>query len=260
MNMKLEEAHKYVMLDYRGKLTPLVRDSVSKEDYEYFCSLFFDISALLEGDKDLVDKIRNNPLVNKLTKKGDDYRINTKFGEGVFFSAFDIFGEEETKSFIKPNNCHGNSLNAALIIDQVVPERKPVVYTGIACLPFSKPFLHSVYCLDFQGIPIVIDYTYNIAMSEDLFNKMYHFKVLNKTSIDAVNKMSEIDCKYKEYLKLNKCKGTYYGLGIYFLLSNDGMMQYLIDVMDGKRKDNFHFLTDKDFQKKISRIRKRTSK
>lgn len=253
--MKLEEAHKYIVDDNRGILEK-PDYFVIEEKYEaVYETLFIDITDLVDGDLSVIDNIKNNPLVIKFEKKGENWFIDTVFGKGMFFAAEDLFGKENTKSFVRLNYCHGNCMTAALIIDEISEGNNPVVLTGVTSFSIGKPVLHSVLAADMEEGRTIVDYTYNLAMSEDLFKKLYNFKVLNETKPMNIIKLIHLNKKYKECMLKSKNSGDDCGCyGAYFLLANEDSLQYMMDVIEEKRNDDFPFLTEEDFQKKMKKL------
>lgn len=257
--MKLEEAHKYIVDDNRGILEK-PDYFVIEEKYEaIYATLFFDITDLVSGDESVIENIKNNPLVKNFKNKGDCYYVDTTFGEGTFFKAIDVLGEEATNLFVQPNGCHDNSIIAALMINNVYPNNNPVVLTGVTTFSSGKPVLHSVYAVDTRMGRVVVDYTYNVAMSEDLFKKLYNFKVLAETHADNLVKYADLDKEYRKYMEKHGIDRGCNCSGVYFLLSNEDSLQYMKDVIEERREDDFPFLTDKDFERKMEKLKKQAS-
>lgn len=136
--------------------------------------------------------LKNNILVERLSGSGSvnkPYTIKTKFGTGRFFKANEIFKNYQTPDFIKKDFCHYNSFMLCQAIAKAGD--KATVLGGIACL--GRPFLHSVVCINYYGEKFVLDFNYNLAMSYNLYVKLFSFNILSELDgerlIDDCNKI-----------------------------------------------------------------------
>lgn len=255
--MKLDEAHKYIVQDNEMVLENPDYFVIEEKYEDIYATLFFDITDLVSGDESVIENIKNNPLVKSFKDKGDCYYIDTTFGKGIFFAAHDIFGKEGTNEIIKPNNCHTNSIIASLIIKSMDLGDSPSVLTGITTFSVGKPVLHSVCSVGTGNGRVIVDYTYDLVMSEELFLKLYNFKVLNETNIDNLIKLMNLDRKYRKHMIKTIGRDEGCGCaGVYFLLANEASLQYMKDVIERKREDDFPFLTEEDFERKMEKLRK----
>lgn len=261
--MTLEEAHKYIVQDNEMVLERPNYFVVEEKYEDCYSTLFVDVTELTMGDESVIENIKNNPLVMKFKKKGEYHYLDTRFGSGLFFPAHNILGKENTESFVEQNDCHGNSMTASLIIGDVFSQCNPVVLTGVTTFSIGKPLLHSVCAFDTKKGRIIIDYTYNVAMSEELFLKLYNFKVLSQTKPVDIIKFIKLNRKYRDYLVSNnkevKDSDCY---GAYFLLAKEDCFRYINDVIDNKRDDDYLFLTEteEDFNRRLERLKKETNK
>lgn len=254
--MKIEEAHKYVVKDNRMTLENPGYFLVDEKDESNYLKLFTDITNLMENKKESVRSIRNNPMVYDIKKEGILYSIDTKIGKGYFYKASEILGEEVSNQCFFDNQCHSNSIVASILINSVSKESNPSVYTGITTFSLGRPVLHSVCSVDTRRGKLIIDYTYNVAMSEELFLKLYNFKILTNTKIDNLEKLMFLEEEYAEYtLKKTGKKIVPDCAGVYFLLANEDCLKYMRDIIDEKREDNFPFVTNKDFEKKMEKLK-----
>lgn len=251
--MRLEEAHMYVINDLKRSLRKPDYFNIEQKEEEEFTNLLVSIFLLMEGKEIAQEYIKNNPLVKEFRTKNEDCYIETSFGQGYFFPASKIFGKESTDSFVRDNSCHANSMTAAVILDEIAHDTNPTVLTGVASI-LDTTFLHSVYSIDLDKGRFIVDYTYNLAMSEDLLKKFYNFKTLNETTVKNMKKMLLLDEKYQK-ISLEK-RGNSTDAIAYFLLSNESMMKYINDVINGEIEDDFPFPTEQDFNESIKNIKK----
>ena len=257
VRMKLEEAHELIVKDRNHEIEDEGYFIYSKEDQMAYANLFVDLSKFAMGKSLFAKNIKKNPLVNKIEKQDDYYYIDTKFGDGLFFPAHEVFGKKGTKQFVLENHCHCNSMLATLFVDKSKPEKKPTVLTGICKFSIGRPLLHSVYTLELKKGRFIVDYTSGLAMTEDLYMKICNFKVLTETKVDDIKKLFKLHDAYLNYVIENKGRRKCGIPNHYFLLSNEGIFEYMNDVIEGKREDDFPFIMPRDLQEQIKNNKKR---
>lgn len=251
--MDLLRAHEIIKQEVNLKCKEPRYFIPGKSDMNDFINLFYMICTRVNTDKQ-VDFMKNK-LVKEYIEVDDKCYIKTQFGDAVFYRADDAVGKENAIQFVKKRQCHHNAGTACLIMNDLDPNLTPKVVTGIVHPHhYSHPYLHSVlYCKGDKDGELLIDFTYNIAMSEGLFKKFYNFEVLSETYPDEILELFKWEKKCSEYLEKNKKKVGYHGI-TYSLLSIRGMIEYLKDVALGKREDDFPFITNKEHKKAIKKL------
>ena len=254
--MDLNQAHAYIQQEVNLKCKEPRYFIPREQDMKEFITLFGMICTRVNTDKQV--DFTKNKIVKEYKEIDDKCYIKTQFGNAVFYRADEAIGKENAIQFIKPRQCHANCGTACLIMNKLDPTLIPKVVTGIVHPHhYSHPYLHSVlYCRGVEDGELLIDFNYNIAMSMDLFKKFYDFEVLSETSPNEIMELFEWEKKCGEYLSKNKKKIGYHGI-TYSLLSINGMIEYLKDVVDGKREDDFPFITNKEHKKAIRKLNRK---
>jgi len=100
------------------------------------------------------------------------YKIDGELGKGKIVNAHEFFIKKKYPKFIKKYYCFGNCFSMARVLTEIEIDAKVIsgiVYAG----PHS--ILHSVLEIDNRWI---IDFNDDMAMSKDLFYKLYYFETL----------------------------------------------------------------------------------
>lgn len=143
----------------------------------------FDYESLLK---------KNGDLSGKGTRE-DPYFINTNFGCGNFLLYSKFLNANEDTSYIKKRYCFQNVYEFSKRCS-----KKCEIISGLAFRDY--PFLHSVILLD----DYVLDFNYNLAMSKDLYFKMFNFEVLTKVDSDYVKENAYLISKDSKFLTSNR--------------------------------------------------------
>ena len=127
---------------------------------------FFHYKNLLEKQLNMMgDGTQENP-----------FKIKIDSSIGQFFSAKQLFKQGYPK-FIKPHNCHTNSYKFAKFFNKDCEVLFGICHADIA-------FIHSVLKIN----DYILDFNYDLVMSENLYNHLFNFKVLNTIKSEDIKK------------------------------------------------------------------------
>jgi len=144
------------------------------------------ISNMLENQL-ILDNLKEFTHHKKLLEKNfnmngegtikNPFKLNINYGTGEFYNSHFLFSNSEYPKFVKPNNCHTNAYKFAKMF---IGECQ--VLFGIC--ETDHPFLHSVVKIkDF-----IVDFNYNLVMSENLYFSLFNFEVLNTINNKDIRK------------------------------------------------------------------------
>ena len=121
--------------------------------------------------------LRRNFKVTGNGVLGDPFVIKTRFGSGSFLHFNSIFKKGDVPKYFQKRMCHQN----AYLFARDSLEHCEIL-SGICYRNF--PFLHSVVL---SG-EYVLDFNYDLAMSKDLYLKLFNFEVLNRVKSEDIKK------------------------------------------------------------------------
>ena len=96
------------------------------------------------------------------------YEVITEFGQGKFLDSRLLFQDKKYPSYIQKQQCHNNCYDFARKY-----QGNCKVVTGIVYR--KEAFLHTVINID----GVVIDFNYNLQMTEDLYYSLFNFEIIN---------------------------------------------------------------------------------
>jgi len=173
------------------------------------------LSQMLENEFVNINEYNNlkETLIKNfyLSGKGDansPFQLNSDIGSGSFYNAKLLFLDNKYPKFVKARNCHTNSYKFAKMYIGECDVLFGICHTGYS-------FLHSVVKIN----DVILDFNYNLVMSEDLYYNLFNFEVLNKVNnadirtynqplIDALHKNNltvtdgEVNACFYELIKL----------------------------------------------------------
>ena len=141
-----------------------------------------------EGSKDYTQEYVQSSSVLKamcgMQGKGtvdQPYCLYTPYGEGGFVDVICFMANKQMPEYIENNSCHRNCYRFASRQGDSCE-----AITGIYKLN-DNAHLHSV--IGVNGI--VLDFNYKIAMTEDLYCKLFNFEIINRVSSEKIKQNAE---------------------------------------------------------------------
>lgn len=243
--MTLEEAKALLEKDQKHLTRKPIVIPSEKVDKNQYVKLLVGIHCLV-NQKGLLKSVKNyfylrkNPLVKSLSKSSYGYKISTQLGDGCFY-AFDkvIKGKKVLRCFTK-GQCYSNSMK--LCNGFYANGVNAVLKTGIVHSPIDKPenFIHSVCAAKSKnGEDVVLDFNYNLSMTEGLYDNLYNFETLNQIPAGKVAEDSDVIFEYARKMRAKgKTANVYSGS---YALSDEGVMSYVKEKLsqenDEKEKE-----------------------
>ncbi|MBE6124255.1 MAG: hypothetical protein E7184_01765 [Erysipelotrichaceae bacterium] len=248
--MTFEEVKKIREHDHNDILRESNINVVSKEDEKETANLLLFINDYFNGNnKGLINrfKIKKHKLVNTVTFEKEHIYMETKYGKGDIYSLESFFlGKVDFNDLFQHAKCHSNSITLASLYYNQRPEHEVKVLTGIErTITTAKTRLHSICSVNHQKRGyLYLDPADKMGMSPEIYNMFFNYEIL-----------SEYDPKNTELIfgKFDKCnkklksegKESCHITDLYCLMATEETINYLDDIIEGKRDNDFDFSVKK---------------
>lgn len=198
--MKIKEFREFYYAEQRELIRypkGVIKDDESLEDkylYSYWITgyLFHYFEEADSSSVDYKSLLKKNANLSGSGTKQDPYHITTQFGSGNFLHSSN-FLVGENLDYIKKRFCFQNVYEFAKR-----HSKKCEMLAGLAYRDY--PFLHSVILVD----DYVLDFNYDLAMSKDLYFKLFNFEVLNRVDSDYVKENMALINPDSKFLKMGR--------------------------------------------------------
>ncbi len=237
--MNFEEVRELLKKEHENKLDKNVVLNIPLEEKRDYQKLQGAITSISKFNKDVEAYLEENSLVNSIqeTQKGI-YELKTKYGNTFLLTPSTYF--KGAIPFLPiVGNCYNNSLTNTLVMSY---QENPAVSVGIFFASEENHILHAISEFDYQKERYIIDYNYQLIMSKDLYCKLYNFTILNTIKKEKLHELFNLRAECKEHTQNREDSKNFHSV-IYLELAPEEYQQYLQDVIEDKRLDDYKFVT-----------------
>jgi len=242
--MTFEEVTELLIKEYEGRLDKELFLDIPFEDKRNFLRLQNAVSQFSTFKEDVLLTLNDNSLVNYIKKDEKGFQLSTKFGDTKLLTPSSLFND--SLPFVPViGDCYNNALLNTIIMGY---DLNPAASVGIFYARDDNHIIHAIAEFDFDKERYIIDYNYNLVMNKDLYCNLFNFKILNTIKKQEMHEIYNLYFKCKEHTK-NRDDNDNIHSTAYLELAPEEYKNYLNDIINDKRLDDYTFMSQKVYKK-----------